>query len=173
MNAEKLRALEIQPEAKARSQVSIWLIFLGVALVSVAVGYFAWPKRNDELHMVSGKIKKAASTAVAATAASSTTSAPATPASVPVSGSILTVSGYIVNRERIEISPRFLGQVKWIGVRKGDAVTNGQVLVLLDDAEQQARVRESEGRLANAKASLEKAEIDFSRVTKLIANKIE
>jgi len=31
---------------------------------------------------------------------------------------MLTVSGYIVNRERIEISPRFLGLVTWIGVKK-------------------------------------------------------
>lgn len=171
MNAEKLRALEIQPEAKARSHVSVWLIFLGVALVSVVVGYFAWPKKDDERHMVSGKIKKAAP--AAATAASTTSPASAAPPAARDTGSVLTVSGYIVNRERIEISPRFLGQVKWIGVRKGDAVTNNQMLVLLDDAEQQARVREAEGRLANAKASLEKAEIDYARVNKLIANKIE
>jgi dTDP-4-amino-4,6-dideoxygalactose transaminase len=39
-----------------------------------------------------------------------------------VVGSVLTASGYIVNRERIELSPRFLGVVKWIGVKKGDAV---------------------------------------------------
>jgi HlyD family secretion protein len=169
MNAEKLRALEIQPEAKARSQGSVWLIFLGVALFSVVVGYIAWPKKDDERHVVSGKVKKTAPSA----AATPTASSPAASAPAPVSGSVLTVSGYIVNRERIEISPRFLGQVKWIGVRKGDAVTNGQVLVLLDDAEQQARVREAEGRLANATASLEKAEIDYSRVNKLIANRIE
>jgi HlyD family secretion protein len=78
-----------------------------------------------------------------------------------------------VNRERIEVSPRFLGQVKWIGVRKGDMVTNNQVLVLLDDAEQQARVKEADGRLANARAGLDKAEIDYARVSKLIADKIE
>jgi len=52
-------------------------------------------------------------------------------------------------------------------------VTNGQVLVLLDDAEQQARVREAEGRLANARAGLDKAEIDYARVSKLIVDKIE
>ena len=32
---------------------------------------------------------------------------------------VLTVSGYIINRERIEISPRFLGVVQWIGVEEG------------------------------------------------------
>jgi HlyD family secretion protein len=86
---------------------------------------------------------------------------------------VLEPSGYIVNRERIEISPRFLGVVKWIGVKKGDAVTNGQVVVLLDDAEQKARVAESEAQVANAKIALEKAEIDFARVSRLIADNIE
>ena len=46
---------------------------------------------------------------------------------------LLTVTGYIINRERIELSPRFLGVVRWIGVRKGDVVTNGQIVVRLDD----------------------------------------
>jgi HlyD family secretion protein len=94
-----------------------------------------------------------------------------------VSGSptdaVLTVSGYIVNRERIEISPRFLGVVKWIGVKKGDAVTNGQVVVLLDDAEQKARVLEAEAQVANARVGVEKAQIDFERVSKLISQNIE
>ena len=126
--------------------------------------------------MFSGKENKPANSAAAVptTGAPNSSTAPsATAPTGPAAGSILTVSGYIVNRERIEVSPRFLGQVKWIGVRKGDAVTNGQVLVLLDDAEQQARVRESESRLANAKAVLEKAVIDHRRVTQLIADKIE
>src|SRR5262245_42787242 len=74
--------------------------------------------------------------------------------------SVLTISGYIINRERIELSPRFLGVVKWIGVKKGDAVTNGQVVVLLDDAEYRARLTEVEGRVASAHAALSKAELD-------------
>ena len=175
MNAEKLRALQIAPEAKSRSQGSVWLIFLGVAVITTVVGYFAWPKKDDDRRMFSGQGKKPENVPAAA-AVPDATNAPTASSPAPggrVAGSVLTVSGYIVNRERIEVSPRFLGQVKWIGVRKGDMVTNGQVLVLLDDPEQQARVREAEGRLANARAGLDKAEIDFSRVSKLIAEKIE
>ncbi len=86
---------------------------------------------------------------------------------------LLTVTGYIINRERIELSPRFLGVVRWIGVRKGDAVTNGQIVVRLDDAEQQARVREAEARLAVARANLERAELDYGRMQQLIAQHIE
>lgn len=175
MNAEKLKALQIDPEAKSRSQGSVWLIFLGVAVITGTVAYFAWPKKDDDRRVPSGKDNKPANVPAAAAAPGTTngltTSSPASAGRV--AGSVLTVSGYIVNRERIEVSPRFLGQVKWIGARKGDTVTNGQVLVLLDDAEHRAKVKESEGRLANARAGLEKAEIDFARVSKLIAEKIE
>src|SRR5207253_11464611 len=120
------------------------------------------------------------------TAASPPLGQPSTPGQAPsqtsesiaspakqVTGSVLTVSGYIVNRERIELSPRFMGVVKWIGVKKGDAVTNGQIVVLLDDAEQRARLAEAEGRLANAKVAVAKAELDHQRMRKLIASQIE
>ena len=176
MNAEKLRALEIRPEAKTRSQGPVWVIFIGVALATAVVGYFAWPKKDDLRHVASNPGQKSGTPerpASASTPALTPPAPPAAPSSTQVTGSVLTVSGYIVNRERIEVSPRFLGQVKWIGVRKGDTVTNGQVLVLLDDAEQKARVREAEGRVGSMKASLNKAEIDYGRVSKLIAEKIE
>lgn len=72
----------------------------------------------------------------------------AQPRTAPTDGVVLTVSGYIVeDRERIELSPRFMGQVRWIGVKKGDPVTNGQVVVLLDDTEYQANKQEIAGRL--------------------------
>ena len=86
---------------------------------------------------------------------------------------VLTVSGYIINRERIELSPRFMGVVKWIGVKKGDAVTNGQVVVLLDDTEYQARLAQAEGAVANAKANVSKAEILSERVSQLAKTDIE
>ena len=39
-----------------------------------------------------------------------------------------------------------MGIVRWIGARKGDPVKKDQVVVLLDDSEQRARVTEAEGR---------------------------
>lgn len=67
-------------------------------------------------------------------------------------GNVLTVSGTIVARERIEISPRFMGTVRWIEVRKGDRVEKGQVLVRLEDDEYVARVKEARAKLAAAEA---------------------
>jgi RND family efflux transporter MFP subunit len=117
----------------------------------------------------------------AASAGSAETSAaaatiPATntaPASATDDDTVLTVSGYIINRERIEISPRFLGVVKWIGVKKGDTVTNGQVIVELDDAEYLARVHQAEGAVAAAKVAVDKAKLYYERIQKLSENSIE
>jgi HlyD family secretion protein len=173
MDAEKLRALQIDPEAKTRSQGALWWIFLGVILASGVAVYFAWFKRDDDRRVFVGTENKT-------TAAKKTSGTVEIPATVPpashsarTTNSVLTVSGYIVNRERIEISPRFLGQVRWIGVRKGDMVTNGQVLVLLDADEFTARALEATGRVANATVAVTKAEIDYNRVKKLIADRIE
>jgi len=172
MDAEKLRTLHISPEAKSRSQSPLWYIFLGVALFTAMVAYYAWPRKEDD-RRASGAQKHEAGTP--ATAVPGTTNAMPPSAAAPgrANASVLTVSGYIVNRERIELSPRFLGLVKWIGVRKGDAVTNRQVLVLLDDAEQRAHLKEAESRLAYARTALTKAELDYRRIAKLIADHVE
>src|SRR5205814_9619712 len=149
MDSEKLKALQIRPEAKKRPQRSLWAIFLGVALVTALAAFYAWPKK-EERRLLHGDKEQASSiqSSVAAAAPSIATNPTARP-----DGALLTVSGYIVNRERIELSPRFIGMVKWIGGKKGDTVTNGQVVVRLDDAEQKARLQEAERRLANAQVA--------------------
>ena len=138
MEQQQLEKLRIRSESKQRRRGTPWIIFGVVLLATSAALYFGW-QRGEERRLVG----HAPTNNIARTSVVSSTNA-------VVSGSaadaVLTVSGYIVNRERIEISPRFLGVVKWIGVKKGDAVTNGQVVVLLDDAEQKARVSEAQAR---------------------------
>lgn len=165
MDSQQLEKLRIRSEDKQRRRGAPWLIFLGVLAVTAVAVYIAWPKGEER------RIKGVAPVTNRTGTASGSSS------NVSFAGSstdaVLTVSGYIVNRERIEISPRFLGVVKWIGVKKGDAVTNGQVVVLLDDAEQKARLAEAEAQVANAKVAVDKAQIDYARVRTLIAQNIE
>ena len=161
MNSDKLNQLKIDSRAKSRPKIFFRVIVILVALATGAAIYFAWPKKNDERRLVASKNKT-----------SPTNSAAAIPAN-KISDSVLTVTGYIVNRERIELSPRFMGVVKWIGVKKGDAVTNGQVVVFLDDAEQRARVAEAQSRLTNAQVAVAKAELDYDRVKKLNIAQVE
>src|SRR2546426_957984 len=171
MDSEKLKALQIKPEARKRPQRSFWIIFLGVALLTAGGAFYALPRKGEERRFLpEAKNQPASHPASNASAAPRSSTAAVAP---PANGVVLTVSGYIVNRERIELSPRFIGVVKWIGVRKGDTVTNGQVVVLLDDAEQKARLLEAEGRLATAKAGVTKAELDYQRIRKLIAQNVE
>lgn len=165
MEQKQLEKLRIRSESKQRRRRTPWLIFLLVfALTGVAV-YLGWPRQGERRlvgHAPTNRVARTSSSpGEAAVVSGSATDA------------VLTVSGYIVNRERIEISPRFLGVVKWIGVKKGDAVTNGQVVVLLDDSEQKARLAESEAQLANAKVAVEKAQIDYARVRQLIEQNVE
>jgi HlyD family secretion protein len=169
MDPEKLNKLHIQTAAKNRPKSSFWTTLLIVILVTGVAVYYAWPKKDEGRRIIGGTTNKAAT----ASASKNGETKKAEPRPAGKDDSVLTVSGYIVNRERIELSPRFMGVVKWIGVKKGDAVTNGQVVVLLDDAEQKARIHETEGRLVNAKVAINKAELDYARIIELTKTRIE
>jgi HlyD family secretion protein len=164
VDSQQLEKLRIRSESKQRKRGTPWFIFVGVAVVTGIAVYFGWPR--PERRVVGHAPAQSGGRSAALPATNGAASGSATDA-------VLTVSGYLVNRERIEISPRFLGVVRWIGVKKGDAVTNGQVVVLLDDAEQKARLAEAQAQVANAKVAVEKAELDYARVRTLIAQNIE
>jgi HlyD family secretion protein len=116
---------------------------------------------------------KSSEVAASKVAASAPAPAPAVAAPTASGDVVLTTSGYIINRERIEISPRMMGLVNWIGVKKGDLVKKDQVLVRLDDAEQRARLLEIEGQLLGAKVALERTKIAFQRIKRLRATNNE
>ena len=174
MNEDKLQKLKIDSPSKQRTQRPFWSILIGIALVIAVALYYWWPRETDKIRLVKGKNAAKTSEAKSVPPDSTRTNiAPTSPVPGAVEGSVLTVSGYIINRERIELSPRFMGTVTWIGVKKGDAVTNGQVVVLLDNAEYTARLKEMEGRISNAKVAIEKAEINYARILKLREEHIE
>lgn len=187
MNPDKLSALQIPPEDKQRPRGSLFTIFLVVAIITIVAAYLAWPRASDSQRSSNrpkgtGDTVPAAATPIPPTAPAVSNEMSSASASAPAIASsssdahddiILTVSGYIVNRERIELSPRFMGTVTWIGVKKGDVVTNGQVVVLLDDTEYKARLNEAAGHLATAKANLHKAQTDSERMAQLIKTQTE
>jgi HlyD family secretion protein len=184
MNEEQLQKLRIASERKRRSSISLWVIGGVVLAVTAVVAVLAIPRAadSDRAGLKSGRGSAPAEPSAGSGANSSVGSNSL--ASLDRSGagagrgglaegSLLRVSGYIVNRERIELSPRFIGVVKWIGVKRGDVVTNGQVVVLLDDSEYQARLAESEGRLAVARVGIEKAKLDLKRAGELVSRQVE
>jgi len=165
MDAAKLQSINISEGQRQRSHGAFWVIILLVLGCTGAALYFARPWASDE-RTTNGKTQSAQGAAA---------KSPDTPTALPVPRKsdakpgdvILTVSGYIINRERIELSPRVMNEVKWIGVKKGDAVKKGDVVVRLDDAEQQARIAELEGQLAVARVAVERAKLSYQRVKKL------
>lgn len=163
MKDENLKRLKIEPAERRRSNAATWLIFGVIALLTAATAFLAWPRKHDSVRVI-GSARSAA--------------APATNSPVPPAGEkteddvILTVSGYIINRERIELSPRFVGTVKSISVRKGDRIKKGQVLAVLDSTDQNALLLQAEGRLARARAELEQSELKLERVKKLLADRV-
>jgi len=167
MDAAKLQTIRITEGQRRRSQGSFGIIILLVIVVTAIALYFARPWASDERgasHNESAAPKPAESKAPA----------PA-PLKTPAKAgdSVLTVSGYIINRERIELSPRVMNEVKWIGVKKGDRVKQGEIVVRLDDAEQQARVAELDAQIAVSRIAVERAKLNFARVTKLRATQNE
>jgi len=188
-NRSKVAQLRIDPAAKRRSQGTLWMIYLGVGIAAVvSVGLWRpWEIETTRVLKSDGSTgartsassggatdaKKTIVSQVGTNANPIPATAARSPASPPLDGVVLTVSGYIINRERIELSPRFMGQVRWIGVKKGDAVTNGQVVVLLDDAEFQAQKQELEGRIDAAQVQVRRAELELKRVVQLADARIE
>ncbi|HKI70549.1 MAG TPA: efflux RND transporter periplasmic adaptor subunit, partial [Verrucomicrobiae bacterium] len=111
MNADKLKNLQIQPGQKRRRQRPFWTILIVVATVTFAAVYFAWPRAEDNRRVMNGgdsvTLTNSASENTGTASATSKNSDSRQNGDV-----VLTVSGYIINREHIELSPRFLGVVK-------------------------------------------------------------
>ena len=71
---------------------------------------------------------------------------------------VLVAGGYAVAHHKIQLSSKVAGKVAWIGVEKGQAVEQGQVLVRLEDNEYRAAVEQAAGNLAAAAARLRQLE---------------
>ena len=70
--------------------------------------------------------------------------------------SVLSASGYVVAHHKIAVGAKVMGRVAWIGVEKGDSVSEGQVLVRLEDTEFRAQVNQAKANLAAAQARLDR-----------------
>ena len=140
MDAE-LKNLQIDRTRRA-SGPSKWATVWIVTGVLLLVGLGAW-------QLLSGKLDSAPVVEVRRVTAVSAASAP--------EGVILNATGYIVAAHKIELAAKVVGKVNWIGVDKGDRVTEGQVLVRLEDDEYQAYVTQAKGQLASLQSKLDEA----------------
>lgn len=161
-SSDQLRQLIIPSEKKVRRRsgpVLIIVIVFGVVLTTAAIYLFT--RHNDR------PVSPDKSSPVAQLPAPG-------PAQAPKPGdAVLTVSGYIIPRARIEISPRFQGTVKWIGVKKGGRVKKGDVMVRLEDDEYRSQSDKASGQLALAEANLSNAATNLMRQLDLAKNNVQ
>jgi HlyD family secretion protein len=73
-------------------------------------------------------------------------------------GIVLNAAGYIVAHHKIQVTPKVIGKVAWIGVEKGDLVKEGQVIVRFEDAEYRAQLQQAQGSLEDLLAQLRELE---------------
>jgi HlyD family secretion protein len=142
MDAE-LKNLQIDRSSRRSAQgpsrwATAWIVG-GVLLLALLGGYT----------LLSGKLQQAPMVDTVRVEAISAASAP--------EGVVLNATGYIVAAHRIEVAAKVIGKVNWIGVDKGDHVTEGQVIVRLEDDEYQAQLLQARGQLANLQAKLDEA----------------
>ena len=169
MSIEQLKALQIESQHKRRRGASFRFIVLGIVAILGTAVLLARPWAHESRRIMhAGPVS-----AAAPGAGGGGKTAAATPVSaVAHDPALLTVSGYIINAERIQLSPNFLGVVKWIGVKKGDRVTKGEVLARLDEREYKAKLVQAEGALAAAQVAVEKAELAYKRTHELARSHI-
>ncbi len=167
MKREDLEKLRIPRDQRSSRGTNPALIFIAIGIILLAAAWFAWPRASDAKRLVSQTQPHQAGSAASPPLPAASSSPP------DQDGVLLTTSGYIINRERIELSPRFVGIVRWIGVKKGDPVKKDQVVVLLDDSEQRSRLMEAEGRLARAQASVQIGKTRYNRLRTLRAQRVE
>lgn len=174
MSIEKLKSLQIEPHIKRRHGGSFRLIVLGIVGTLGISMFLARPWAHESQRIMhAGPVNGAASDEMTdADATNNNTPAVAVNSPEGLDSAALTVSGYIINAARIQISPRFLGVVDWIGVKKGDPVHKGEVLARLDDRDYKAKLVQAEGVLVAAKVAVEKADLAYKRAHELTVSHI-
>jgi RND family efflux transporter MFP subunit len=86
----------------------------------------------------------------------------------------------IVTTDEVIVSPEIQGRLQQLLVKEGDTVTNGELLAVIQPQEQQANVafftssqQQTAADLAQARADLENARLNFERIQGLYSNNVE
>lgn len=87
-----------------------------------------------------------------------TANAAATPAAAPAGSIVLESKGYIIPEQQILVSPQVSGRVIEINFEAGQAITQGEVLAVLDSTEYRADLERSIAQVAAAQERLDESQ---------------
>ncbi len=76
---------------------------------------------------------------------------------------VLAVNGRVAPAEQVEISATVSGRVVSVAAAEGDSVTEGTVMLVIDDIQQRAAVTQARSQLSAAEAQRDKARTDLER----------
>ena len=137
------KSLKNSPQATGGSRLarwSKWWILGGIALfLLLGAARFVYSRLNSETEVEVVRVTAASGGA----------------AGTPVGEILLSATGYIVAHHRIQVAPKAVGKVAWIGVEKGDRVEQGQVITRQEDDEYRAQLQQAQGQLVSLEARLQ------------------
>ena len=81
-------------------------------------------------------------------------------------------AGTVLAARRSAVSSRIMARIERIEVRAGDYVKAGDLLIVLDDRDLQARVEQADQALESAQALLKNADAEYQRLKKLFETKV-
>jgi HlyD family secretion protein len=134
---ESLRIDRDKKSGREPSRRAVRWIAAGVVLLALAgLGRFAWRRIDTAREVEVARVEAA------------------NPGAGGAQNVVLNATGYIIAAHKIQVASKVLGKVAWIGVDKGDRVTEGQVIVRLEDDEYRAQLAQARGQLASLEARL-------------------
>lgn len=171
---KELPKLRIDKKKRNRGRGGARWLIVALVFVALACGYFFYQKQHAPVAVRTARVERQTSVTGGGSA-------------------VVTVSGYIIPRQKIEVAPKIIGRVKELLVKRGDKVKEGDVLLRLEDEDLQAQVRSAEAMVgtlqarlselrtgsrpeeiaaakamvASAEATLKSAELDFKRIESL------
>lgn len=131
----RLSKLSIDKEMKRPRRFRFRWSWLIVVIVLGAGGYGGYKQATAPLPVRTTPVEKEAVTAGRGPA-------------------LVTATGYVVPRHKIEVSSKIIGRVVALNVKRGDQVNAGDVLLRLEDTDYQARVAQAKAQVEAVEARL-------------------
>ncbi len=161
----QLRSLSIPKEQRPRAASRFRggkaaLFVLTAALVVGAGAYYLRPELSAKLGAAVGGVQESKAPELMQVSAGRE----------PQAQAVLTATGKIVSDHRVAVATKVSGQIIALHFEQGDRVEQGQLLARIEDVLYRARRDESAARVERSAANLAFQEVNFARVTGLVAS---